>query len=113
MGVKQERVGSVIKKIITEVIQFELKDPSVGFCTITDVEVTNDYSYAKVYVSFLGKDARQQAGLKSLERAKGFIRKELSQKITIRKTPELIFVLDSSYERARKIDQIINEINNK
>lgn len=111
MGLKQDRIESIIKKNITEIIQYELKDPSIGFCTITDVEVTNDYSYAKVFVSFLGKDTRQTAGLKALNRGKGFIKKGLSQKLTIRKTPEIIFVLDTSFEKARKIDAIITEIN--
>lgn len=113
MGIKQERIESIINRVVNEVVQFQLKDPSIGFITITNVEVTNDYSYAKIYVTFLGKNARQDAGMKALNRAKGFIRKELSGKLSIRKTPELIFVLDTSFEKARKIDQIIQEIHSK
>ena len=66
MSVKQERVAQIILKDVTDIIQFSLKDPSVGFVTITDVQVTNDYSYATIYVSFLGKEERKQAGLKPL-----------------------------------------------
>ena len=111
MSVKQERVAQIILKDVTELIQFELKDPAVGFVTITDVDVTNDYSYATIYVSFLGKDERKQAGLKALNRAKGFIRSGLSKRLSIRKVPELIFKLDDSLEKGERIEAIISKIN--
>ena len=111
MSVKQERVAQIILKDVTEIIQYDLKDPSVGFVTITDVDVTNDYSYATIYVSFLGKDERKQAGLKALNRAKGFIRSSLSKRLTIRKVPELIFKLDDSLEKGERIESIISKIN--
>ena len=111
MSVKQERVAQIILKDVTEIIQYDLKDPSVGFVTITDVDVTNDYSYATIYVSFLGKDERKQAGLKALNRAKGFIRSSLSKRLTIRKVPELIFKLDDSLEKGERIESIISRIN--
>ena len=100
MSVKQERVAQIILKDVTDIIQFSLKDPNVGFVTITDVQVTNDYSYATIYVSFLGKEERKQAGLKALNRAKGFIRSELGKRLSIRKVPDLIFKLDDSLEKA-------------
>ena len=61
--IKQERLNQTILKEITNIIQLKLKDPSVGFVTITDVVVSNDHSYADVYVSFLGKKERNEAGL--------------------------------------------------
>lgn len=106
-SIKQKRLEGIIRKDISDIIQFEVKDADVGFVTITDVDVSNDHSYAKVYVSFLGKDARAQAGLKALNRAKGFIRSALSQRLSIRRTPELTFVLDTSEEHGRHIDEII------
>ena len=111
MGIKQERIESIISRDVTEIIQKELKDPHIGFCTISNVKVTNDYSYAKIFVSFLGQQARQDAGLKALNHATGFIRKQLSAKLTIRKCPELIFVLDDTYDKAQRIENIIDEIN--
>ncbi|MBR3365159.1 MAG: 30S ribosome-binding factor RbfA [Solobacterium sp.] len=106
-SIKQKRLEGIIRKDISDIIQFEVKDADVGFVTITDVEVSNDHSYAKVYVSFLGKNARAQAGLKALNRAKGFIRSALSQRLSIRRTPELTFVLDTTEEHGRHIDEII------
>ncbi|MFV0479711.1 MAG: 30S ribosome-binding factor RbfA [Anaerorhabdus sp.] len=110
MALKVERLNQIVLKEVTEIIQFQLKDPSIGFVTITDVEVTNDYSYAKIYVSFLGKKERNEAGLKALQRSKGFIRSELAKKLTIRKIPDLIFKLDETFEKSRKIDEIITQI---
>ena len=73
---KNEKMNHICQRAISEIIQFELKDPKVGFVTITDVQVTNDNSYAKVFVSFLGRQERAEAGLKALNRSKGFIRRE-------------------------------------
>jgi ribosome-binding factor A len=109
-SVKQKRLEGVIRKNISDIVQFSMKDPDVGFVTITDVNVSNDHSYAKVYVSFLGKEQRAQAGLKALRRAAGFIRSELSQRLDIRRTPELIFEIDRTMENGRHIDDIIAEI---
>ena len=109
-SVKQKRLEGIIRKNISDIIQFEVKDANVGFVTITDVHVTNDHSFAKVYVSFLGKDARNEAGLKALNRAKGFIRSELAKRLSIRRTPELNFVLDESEKNAKRIEEIIAEI---
>ena len=109
-SIKQKRLEGTIRKNISDIIQFGLKDPNVGFVTITDVQVSNDHSFAKVFVTFLGKDARAQAGLKALNRAKGFIRSELSQRLDIRRTPDLIFVLDETEMKARHIDEIIHNL---
>ena len=111
MSVKSDKVSGIIQKNISEIIQFSLKDPKIGFVTITDVQVTQDLSIAKVYVSFLGQDARKAAGMKALERSKGFIRSELSKRLSIRKVPELKFLEDRSLERANKIEKIIADIN--
>ena len=109
-SIKQKRLEGTIRKNISDIIQFGLKDPNVGFVTITDVHVSNDHSFAKVFVTFLGKDARAQAGLKALNRAKGFIRSELSQRLDIRRTPDLIFVLYETEMKARHIDEIIHNL---
>ena len=108
-SIKQKRLEGIIRKNLMEILQFDVKDPNVGFVTITDVKVTNDHSYAKVYVSFIGATNRKEA-LAALERAKGFIRSELSQRLDIRKCPDLIFEIDKAEENARHIDQLIEEI---
>ncbi len=108
-SIKQKRLEGIIRKNLMEILQFDVKDPNVGFVTITDVKVTNDHSFAKVYVSFIGATNRKEA-LAALERAKGFIRSELSQRLDIRRCPDLIFEIDKAEENARHIDTIIDEI---
>ena len=109
MSIRQQRVANIIKKDISQIIQYEVNDPHIGFVTVTDVQVTNDYSYATIYVSFLGKEQRNQAGLEALNRAKGRIRSLLSNGIY--KCPELIFKLDDSLNRGNRIDAILKEVN--
>ena len=113
MGLKKDKMDNIIQKEVSEIIQFELKNPKIGFVTITDVDVTSDMSYAKIFVSFLGQEARKEAGLKALNQSKGFIRSELAKRLTIRKTPELIFQLDNSLEKGNKIEKILHDINSK
>lgn len=108
---KSDKIAAIIQREVSSIIQMELKDPKVGFITITDVTVTNDLSIAKIYVSFLGKQARIDAGMKALERSKGFIRSQLAGRLTIRKVPELIFLYDESLEKGNQIEKIIKEIN--
>lgn len=110
MTLKADKIGGIIQKEISEIIQFSLKDPKIGFITITDVSVTNDLSIAKVYVSFLGQDARKEAGMKALDRSKGYLRSELAKKLSIRKVPTLIFLQDNSLEKGNKIEKIIADI---
>ena len=112
-GAKQDKINNIVQKAVSEIIQFELKNPKVGFVTITDVNVTSDLSYAKVFVSFLGQDARKEAGLKALNQSKGYIRTLLAKRLTVRKTPELIFVLDTTLDKGNKIESILHDINNK
>ena len=111
MTLKAEKIAGIIQKEVSEIIQFELKDPKIGFITITDVTVTNDLSIAKVYVSFLGQKAREEAGMKALESSKGFIRSHLAKRMTLRKVPELQFKIDDSLERGNKIEKILYEMN--
>lgn len=110
MTVKSDKVAGLIQKEISSIIQFEMKDPKLGFVTITDVRVTNDLSIAKVYVSFLGQQARKEAGMHVLERSKGFLRSELAKRLSMRKVPELKFLQDDSLERGNKIEKILSDL---
>ncbi|MDY4787744.1 MAG: 30S ribosome-binding factor RbfA [Bacilli bacterium] len=109
MAFKIDRDQVAIQKYVSDIIQFEVHSKEIGFVTITGCKLTSDYSYAKIYCSFLGKGDYNK-NLEALNKVKGFIRTSLSKKLTIRKTPELIFVLDDSYERANRIEQIIKDI---
>ena len=113
MSIKTERISSIIKKNVSSILQYEITNKNVGFVTVTDVEVTNDLSFAKVYVTFLGKQERNEAGLRTLDKAKGRIRNYVSKHLDTRKCPELTFLLDESLETGNRIESIINELNKK
>ena len=108
MADRTQRIQSVIGKNITEIIQFEVKNPHIGFVTIQEVKVSTDFSYAKVYVSFLGSKNPQE-NLQALNKCKGFIRSSLAKKLDIRKTPEITFVFDDSYEKAEHLEELIKK----
>lgn len=111
MASKVDRLEQIIKKEISTIIQFEMKDHKIGFVTVTDVRLTNDLSLAKIYVNFLGGEQKNEAGLKILEKSKGFMRSSLAKKLTIRKVPELRFLIDTSLEEGNRIEQILRDIN--
>lgn len=110
MSIKQDRMDQILKKEISRILQFELKNPKLGFVTVTDVECTRDMSQAKVYVSFLGKQERNDAGMKVLRSSKGFIRSTLAKNVKARKIPDLIFVQDTSLTHGQKIDSILSSL---
>lgn len=106
------RISEEVKRTISDIVQNELKDPRIPSITsISHVEVTNDLSYAKVYVSVLGNDFDRDEAIEGLNSAKGFIKKELSKKIKLRAMPELIFIKDNSIEKALELDKLIDEVN--
>ena len=106
------RISEEVKRTISDIVQNELKDPRIPSITsISHVEVTNDLSYAKVYVSVLGNDFDRDEAIEGLNSAKGFIKKELSKKIKWRAMPELIFIKDDSIEKSLELDKLIDEVN--
>lgn len=109
---KLERIESQIRREVSNILQNEVKNSKFGFVTVTDVEVTSDYSFATIYVSFLNtKEVTGIDRLEEINRVKGFVRTQLSRKLSIRKTPDLIFKLDDSIEQGNRIDEIIAIIN--
>jgi len=111
--IRTGRVGEQIKKELSLILQTEFKDPRMGFTTITGVDVTNDLSQAKVFLSVMGSDEQRQETLKALGRGKGFIRSELSKRIRLRIVPELIFQIDSSVAYGSRIEQLIQSIHHE
>lgn len=106
----KERLEEIIQREVALIVQTDLKDPKIGFVTITDVELSKDKSVATIYVTFLGSENRNVAGLKALQQAKGYIRTALSKFLTIRRAPELIFEIDEAIENGQKIEKIIASI---
>jgi ribosome-binding factor A len=105
------RVGEQIKKEISGLIQTELKDPRIGFITVTGVDVTNDLSLARVYLSILGSEEQKEETLHAIGRAKGFLRSELGRRIRLRHTPEIEFRFDHSIEYGSRIEGLLQQIN--
>lgn len=110
MKLRSTRVGEQMKKELGEIISRKIKDPRIGFVTVTDVQVTGDLQQAKVFISVLGDEEQRQNTLKGLAKAKGFIRSEIGQRIRLRKTPEIIFEFDESIDYGNRIESLLHEI---
>ncbi|MDI2589218.1 MULTISPECIES: 30S ribosome-binding factor RbfA [unclassified Psychrobacillus] len=109
MSMRANRVAEQMKKELGEIIGRKLKDPRIGFVTVTDVAVTGDLQQATIYVTVL--DGNKEDTLKALEKAKGFIRSEIGQRIRLRITPELLFQFDESAAYGNRIDDLLRQIN--
>ena len=104
---RTDRLDSLFRKEISSIIQFELTNSEIGFATVSEVKIAPDLSVAKVYVSFLGP--KKDSSIEALKRCKGYIKRELAHRISIRKIPDLEFIIDDSLERAQHIEDIINK----
>lgn len=111
MSVKLDRLNNTFVEKISEIIHNDIKNKEISFISITEVRITNDLSYAKVYFTSLNGDRKKVTD--ELNKASGFIRSILAQKVQIRKMPELHFVYDESLEYGKKIEDIIERINNE
>lgn len=107
---RQGRIDEEFRKELSQLISFELKEPSVtGMVSVTKVKVTLDLKYAKVSVSILNSKNVKET-LAGLKKSSGFLRSELAKRINLRNTPELVFELDESLEYGARIDKIINDL---
>jgi ribosome-binding factor A len=106
-GKRLDRVNQLIKEEVSLLLQRELKDPRLGFVTVTGVETTKDLRQAKVFVSVLGNEAQWAASLAALGSARGFIRNWLRQHLDLRVTPELDFRPDRSMQHAARIQELL------
>lgn len=112
MNIKRvARISEEIKKIVSGLLLTDLKDPRISSMTsITEVDVSNDLSYAKIYVSVLGDEEQKQDTLEGLNSAKGFVRKEISKNVKLRHTPQPRFLLDESIERGMELTKLIEKV---
>ncbi len=104
---RTDRVGQQLQREIAELIRLEINDPRVRLVTITDVEVANDYSHAKIFFTRL--DGKHDEALQGLERASGFLRTRLARSLKLRIMPQLHFVFDASVERGSQLSQLIDQ----
>lgn len=111
MSHRIERVNTLIRREISELIQQELRDPRLDeFIAVTEVDTSADLKYAKVYVSSMGGQQEEEKILEALKSAAGFLRTSLASKLQLRYTPELHFFWDNSIEHGDKILRLIDEV---
>jgi ribosome-binding factor A len=109
-GKRLDRVNQLIKEEISTLLQRELKDPRLGFVTVTEVETAKDLRVAKVYVSVLGDERQWASSLAALTSARGFVRNWLRQHLDLRVTPDIDFRPDHSMEHAAKIQSLLKRV---
>lgn len=106
---RQQRINESLKETISEVIRL-IKDPRLGFVTLTDVEVSPDLGYARVFFSAYGTDEEKEESTAALKHAAGFVRREVARRMQLRHTPQMDFRLDTTADRAEHVMKLLHEI---
>ncbi len=109
-GFRKDRLASEIIKEASKIILYELRDPRKGFVTVTKVKVSDDYRYAKIFVSIMGSPKQKKTVLGGLKHAQGFVQRELSRRIKMRSFPEISFELDDSIEKSFAVTNVIDQL---
>ena len=107
---RREQVGDLLRDHISDIMQREMKDPRLGFISITRVELSPDLRYAKIYVSVYGSDDESKQAIVALNRAAGFVRHQLAPRLVMRTIPELSFKLDRSMAHAETVARLLRQI---
>ena len=107
---RMRRVDEAIRQVIGDAVSGEVKDPRVGFITVTDVKTSADLRHARVYVSVLGDAQQRQASLEGLRSAHGFLQARVAGELRLKRTPALEFAYDDTTDRAMRVDALIDEI---
>ena len=111
-GKRADKVAELVRMELSSAILTRLKDPRVGFITITRVEMSNDLQYAKVFYSVLGDQEKKRVTGEALEHARGFLQRDVGNTLKLRYTPHLQFYLDKSCEHSLEVDSILKNIQN-
>jgi ribosome-binding factor A len=107
---RMRRVDEAVREVLGDVLVTEIKDPRVGFVTVTDVKTSPDLRHARVYVSVLGGADEGVASLEGLGSAHGFLQRRVASELRLKHTPELTFILDETATRAARLEQLIDEV---
>ncbi|HEX8994869.1 MAG TPA: 30S ribosome-binding factor RbfA [Ktedonobacterales bacterium] len=110
---RQDQLGRVIAQELSELMRLRVKDPRIGFASITGVNLSRDLSVAKVYISVMGSPDEQRETMRGLRHAAGFLRHELAQRLSVRHVPEITFVLDESIARGARMLDLLNQISHE
>ena len=106
---RMRRVDEAVREVLSDVLTHELKDPRVGFVTVTDVKTSPDLSHARVYVSVLGDAEAVSASLEGLRSAQGFLQGRIGGELRLKHTPTLTFFHDDTAERAQRLERLMDE----
>ncbi|MEA2268077.1 MAG: ribosome-binding factor [bacterium] len=106
---RMRRVDQAMRQVLGDALAQDLKDPRVGFVTVTDVKTTHDLRYARVYVSVLGDEDARTATLDGLRSAQGFLQGRVAGELRLKRTPELSFELDETAQRAARLEALIEQ----
>lgn len=109
MGFRKHRVADEIRAQLADLLMHGLDDPGIGFVTVTEVRMSPDLRYARVYISVLGGEQRQEEAMAAIRRAQGYLRREIGHRVRLRHTPELAFVLDHTLDDSERIERLLAE----
>jgi ribosome-binding factor A len=109
-GHRHERLADQIRIEVAEMIEGELEDPRIGFATVTHVDLSPDLRHARVLVSVLGSDDAQRETLAGLTSAAGYVRREIAQRLRLRRAPELVFDLDREGAQAERVELLLKDL---
>jgi ribosome-binding factor A len=109
-GRRHDRLADQIRTEVAGMVEGELKDPRIGFVTVTFVDLSPDFSHARVLVSVLGSDAERTESLAGLQSAAGYVRREITHRLRLRRSPEILFVLDRGAEEAARIEDLLGKL---
>jgi ribosome-binding factor A len=109
-GRRADRLGHEIRVELAELISRQVKDPRIGFATVTRVEMTADLHHARVYVSVLGSLEEQESTIEGLSSAAGFLRHEIGHRLPLRRVPDMVFILDHGAEAGEKIELLLQKL---
>jgi ribosome-binding factor A len=112
MTQRQEKLREVLKEEISDILRREIKDPRLGFFTITDAEITTDLRHAKVFVSILGTEEERKTSIAVLKKAEHFVRQEFGKRVRMKVLPEINFYLDESVDHGVRIFTLLEQIKN-
>ena len=110
---RSEKLGDLIREEISQILIKELKDPRIGFATITKVDISDDLREAKVYYSIFGDEREKTASYEGLQSAKGFIKRELGRRVRMKYMPEINFIFDDSLEYGSRIEELLRNLKDK
>lgn len=111
MRIRPERVAHKMRREVADILENKLRDPRfTATVTVTDVQISHDLSFAKIWVTVLGDEAQRAIGMESLGRAAGFVRHELGSRLGLREVPEVRFLYDESLGRGARVEELLRRI---